>query len=62
MKTNEEIMSEFISTLAESGPDDDITEDAEFNEAFRRSGTDTAPGPDNVRYSDIKNPIEHDRT
>ena len=34
----------------------------EFNEALRRSGKDTAPGPDNVRYSDIKNLTEEDRT
>ena len=37
-----------ISTAhSESGPDDEITED-EFNEALRRRGKDTAPGPDKV--------------
>ena len=44
----------FSDLLAGSGPDDEITED-EFNEALRRSGKDTAPGPDKVRYSDFKN-------
>ena len=54
-------MHDLNSTLAESGPDDEITED-EFNEALRRSGKDTAPGPDKVRYSDIKNLTEGDMT
>ena len=39
----------------------EITED-EFNESLRRSGNDTAPGPDTVRYSDITNLTEEDRT
>ena len=54
------LLSDLNSTLAESGHDDEITED-EFNQALRRSGKDTAPGPDKVRYSDIKNLIEEDR-
>ena len=54
-------VSDLNSTLAESDPDNEITED-EFIEALRRSGKDTAPGPDKVRYSDIKNLTEEDRT
>ena len=42
-------------------PDDEITED-EFSEALRRSGKDTAPSPDTVGYSDIKNLTEGDGT
>ena len=51
-----------ISTArSESGPDDEITED-EFKEALRRNRRkDAAPGPDKVRYSDIKN-LTEDRT
>ena len=55
-----DILSDFDSTLAESGPDDEITED-DFKEA-QGSGKDTAPCPDNIRYSDIKNLTEEDRT
>ena len=41
------ILSDLNSTLAESGPDNEITE-GEFNEALRRSGRDIAPGLDKV--------------
>ena len=39
-KRNIYILSDINSTLSESGPDDDITED-EFNEALRRNGRHT---------------------
>ena len=55
------ILTYLNRTLSESDPDDEITQD-EFNEARKRRGKDTAPGPDKVRYSDIKNPTEEDRT
>ena len=55
------MLSDLNSTLAESGADDEITED-EFHGTLRRSGKDTAPGPDKVQYSDIKNMTEEDRT
>ena len=55
------ILSDLNSTLAESDPYDETTED-EFNEGLRRrSGKYTAPGPDTVRYSVIKN-LTEDRT
>ena len=44
----------------QSDPVDEFTE-KELNEALRRSGKDTAPGPDRIQYSDIKNITEEDR-
>ena len=54
-------MSDLNSTLLESGADDETTEDG-FNEALRRSEKGAGPGPEKVRYSDIKNLTEEDRT
>ena len=34
----------------------------EFNKFLRRSGKDTAPGPDRIQYCDIKNLTEEDRS
>ena len=48
------ILSDLNSTLLEGGPDDEITQD----ELLRGSGKDTAPGPEKVRYSHIKNRTE----
>ena len=53
-------LSDINRTFAQSGPDDELTGE-EFNEALRRSGTDTAPGPDRIRYSDILKLTEEDR-
>ena len=50
------ILSDLNSTLSESGPDDEITED-EFNETLRRSGKDTAPDPDKVQILGYHEPI-----
>ena len=40
-------------TLTEAGSNDDL--ELEFTEAHSRLSKDTAPGPDKVKYSDIKN-------
>ena len=44
----------------QSGTVDEFTE-KELIEALRRSGKDTAPVPDRIQYSDIKNITEEDR-
>ena len=53
-------LSDINRTFAQSGPDDELTGE-EFNETLRRSGTDTATGPDRIRYSDIRKLTEEDR-
>ena len=57
------VLTDLNRTLAQSGPDDELT-DEEFNEALRGRGKDTEPGPDKIRYSDIKKlyKTEEDRT
>ena len=40
--------------------DNELTQ--EFNKFLRRSGKDTAPGPDRIQYCDIKNLTEEDRS
>ena len=42
-------------TLTEAGSNDDIITELEFTEALSGLSKDTAPGPDRVKYSDIKN-------
>ena len=55
-------LSDINITLSESCPDDEVTED-KLNRALRRRRRyPLAPGPDKVRYSDIKNLTEEDRT
>ena len=56
----EAILSDLNRTLAQSGPNKELTEE-EFNKALRRSGKDIAPGLDTIRYSDKKNLSEEDR-
>ena len=60
LEERKHIMSDLNRTLAQSGSDDDLTEE-EFNEALRKSGKDTSSGTDGIRYSDIKNLTEEDR-
>ena len=42
-------------TLAEASSNDDMITELEFTEALSGLSKDTAPGPDNFKYSDIKN-------
>ena len=42
-------------TLTEAGSHDDLITQMEFTEALSGMSKDTAPGPDKVKYSDIKN-------
>ena len=42
-------------TLTEAGSNDDLITELEFTEALSGLSKDTAPGPDKVKYSDIKN-------
>ena len=42
-------------TLTEAGSNDDLITELEFTEALSGLSKDTAPGPDRVKYSDIKN-------
>ena len=42
-------------TLTEAGSNDDLITELEFTEALSGLSNDTAPGPDRVKYSDIKN-------
>ena len=44
-----------VRTLTEAGSNDDLITELEFTEALSRLSKDTAPGPDRVKYSDIKN-------
>ena len=49
-------------TLTEAGSNDDLITDLEFTEALSGLSKDTAPGPDKVKYSDIKNLLEDDKS
>ena len=42
-------------TLTEAGSNDGMITELEFTKALSRLSKDTAPGPDRVKYSDIKN-------
>ena len=42
-------------SLTEAGSNDDMITELEFTEALSGLSKDTAPGPDRVKYSDIKN-------
>ena len=42
-------------TLTEAGSNDDLITELEFTEALSGPSKDTAPGPNKVKYSDIKN-------
>ena len=42
-------------TLTEAGSNDDMITELEFIEALSGLSKETAPGPDRVKYSDIKN-------
>ena len=42
-------------TLTEAGSNDALITELEFTEALSGLSKDTAPGPDRVKYSDIKN-------
>ena len=42
-------------TLTEAGSNDDLITELEFTEALSGLSKDTAPSPDKVKYSDIKN-------
>ena len=42
-------------TLTEAGSNDDMITELKLTEALCRLSKDTAPGPDMVKYSDIKN-------
>ena len=42
-------------TLTEAGSNDDLITEMEFSEALSGLSKDTAPGPDRVKYSYIKN-------
>ena len=60
LEKRKHVLSDLNRTLAQSGPDDELTEE-EFNKALRRSRKDTTPGPDRIWYSDIKNRTEEDK-
>ena len=47
--------------LIESGSNDDLGTELEFTEALSELSKDTAPGPDKVKYSGIKNLSEDDK-
>ena len=49
-------------TLTEASSNDDLITELEFTEALSGLSKDTAPGPDRVRFSDIKNPSEDDKS
>ena len=42
-------------TLTEAGLNDDLITELAFTEALPGSGRETAPGPDKIKYSDIRN-------
>ena len=42
-------------TLTEVGSNDDLSTEPEFTDALSGLSKDTAPGPDKVKYTDIKN-------
>ena len=49
LEERKHVISDLNRTLAQSSPDDELTRE-EFNEVLRRSGKDTAPGPDRIQY------------
>ena len=49
-------------TLTEAGSNDDMITELEFTEALSGLSKDTAPGPDRVKYSDIKNLSVHNKS
>ena len=49
-------------TLTEVGSNDDVITELEFTEALSGLSKDTAPGPDRVKYSDIKNLSVHNKS
>ena len=49
------VCKELDRTLTEAGSNDDMITELEFTEALSGLSKDTAPGPDRVKYSDIKN-------
>ena len=49
-------------TLTEAGSIDDMITELEFTEALSGLSKDTAPGPDRVKYSDIKNLSVHNKS
>ena len=49
-----EACTDLNRTFAQSGTDNELKEE-EFIEALRRSGKNTAPAPDRIRYTDTKN-------
>ena len=49
------VWKELGKGLAEAGSNDDLITELESTEALSGLSKDTAPGPDNVKYSDIKN-------
>ena len=48
------LLIDLSSTFSQRGRDAETTEE-EFKEVPRRSGKDTAPGPDRIRYLNVKN-------
>ena len=49
-------------TLTEAGSNDDMITELEFTEALSGLSKDIAPGPDRVKYSDIKNLSVHNKS
>ena len=49
-------------TFTDAGSNDDLITKLEFAEAISGLSKDTAPNPDNVKYSDIKNLSENDKS
>ena len=49
-------------TLTEAGSNDDMITELEFTEALSGLSKDTAPGPDRLKYSDIKNLSVHNKS
>ena len=49
-------------TLTEAGSNDDMITELEFTKALSGLSKDTAPGPDRVKYSDIKNLSVHNKS
>ena len=57
-QNNSEERKHVLSDLNRSAEHVHKLTEEEFNETLRRRGKDTAPGPDRIRYSDIKNLTE----
>ena len=51
-----------VRTLTETGSNDDLITELEFTEALFGLSKHTAPGPDKVKYSDIKNLSADDKS